>query len=64
MISSMEEITFASALELSMGYFHIKLDEDSDADADADAQKLCKVVFPRRMGKYKYKCLHIGIDIP
>jgi hypothetical protein len=46
MISSMEEITFASALGLSMGYFHIKLDEDSDADADADAQKLCKVVFP------------------
>jgi hypothetical protein len=30
--------TFASALDLNMGYYHIKL--------DADAQKLCTIVFP------------------
>jgi hypothetical protein len=40
MISSMEGFTFASALDLNMGYYHIKLDHE------ADAQKLCTVVFP------------------
>jgi hypothetical protein len=40
MIRSMEGYTFASALDLNMGYYHIKL------DADADAQKLCTIVFP------------------
>jgi hypothetical protein len=57
MIRSMEEYTFASALDLNMGYYHIKL------DADADAQKLCKIVFPWHMGKYKYKHLPKGIKI-
>jgi hypothetical protein len=38
MIRSMEGLTFASVLDLNMGYYHIKL--------DADAQKLCKIVFP------------------
>jgi hypothetical protein len=38
MICSMEEFTFASALDLNMGYYHIKL--------DADAQKLCTIVLP------------------
>jgi hypothetical protein len=33
----MEEFTFASALDLNMGYYHIKL--------DADAQKLYTIVF-------------------
>jgi hypothetical protein len=42
-----------------MGYYHIKL----DADADADAQKLCTIVFPWYMGKYKYKRLPMGIKI-
>jgi hypothetical protein len=37
MIRSMEGFTFASALDLYMGYYHIKL--------DADAQKLCTIVF-------------------
>jgi hypothetical protein len=32
MIRSMEGFTFASALDLNMGYYHIKL--------DADAQKI------------------------
>jgi hypothetical protein len=37
MITSMEEFTFASALDLNMGYYHIKL--------DADAQKLYTVFY-------------------
>jgi hypothetical protein len=40
MIRSMEGFSFASALDLNMGYYHIKL------DYDADAQKLCTIVFP------------------
>jgi hypothetical protein len=35
MIHSMEVFTFASALDLNMGYYHIKL--------DADAQKLSNI---------------------
>jgi hypothetical protein len=57
MIRSMEGFSFASALDLNMGYYHIKL------DADADAQKLCTIVFPWHMGKYKYKRLPMGIKI-
>jgi hypothetical protein len=54
MIRSMEGFTFASASDLSLGYyFHIKL--------DADAQKLCTIVLP--WGKYKYKRLPMGIKI-
>jgi hypothetical protein len=33
MIRSMEGFTFASALDLNMGYYHIKLDADADSDA-------------------------------
>jgi hypothetical protein len=29
----------------------------------ADAQKLCTIVFPWHMGKYKYKRLPMGIKI-
>jgi hypothetical protein len=43
MIRSMEGFTFASALDLNMGYYHIKLDDD--------AQKLFTIVFPWYMGK-------------
>jgi hypothetical protein len=57
MIRSMEGFTFASALDLNMGYYHIKL------DADANAQKLCTIVFPWNMRKYKYKRLPMGIKI-
>jgi hypothetical protein len=53
----MEGFSFASAFYLNMGYHHIKL------DYDADAQKLCTIVFPWFIGKYKYKCLHMGIKI-
>jgi hypothetical protein len=38
-----------------MSYYHIKL--------DADAQKLCTIIFPWHMGKYKYKRLSMGIKI-
>jgi hypothetical protein len=51
----MEGFTFASALDLNMGYYHIKL--------DADAQKLCTIVFPWHIGKYKYKRLPMGTKI-
>jgi hypothetical protein len=44
----MEGFTFASALDLNMGYYHIKLDHD------ADTQKLCTIVFPLH-GKIKTK---------
>jgi hypothetical protein len=57
MIRSMEGFTFASALDLNMGYYHIKL------YYNADVQKLCTIVFPWHMGKYKYKCLPMGIKI-
>jgi hypothetical protein len=53
MIRSMEGASFASALDLSIGYHHIKL--------DADAQMLCTIVFP--WGKYKYKRLPMSIKI-
>jgi hypothetical protein len=55
MIRSMEGFIFASALDLNMGYYHIKL--------NADAQKLCTILFPWHMGKYKYKRLPMGIKI-
>jgi hypothetical protein len=38
MIRSMEGFTFATALDLNMGYYHIK--------PDADAQRLCTIIFP------------------
>jgi hypothetical protein len=54
MICSMEGFTFVSALDLNMGCSHIKL--------DADAQKLCTIVFPWYMGKYKYKYKPLPMD--
>jgi hypothetical protein len=55
MIRSMEGFTFASALDLNMAYYYIKL------DADADNQKLYTIVLS--WGKYKYKLLPMGIKI-
>jgi hypothetical protein len=43
MIRSMEGFTFVSALDLNMGYYHIKLDHD------ADAQNLCTIAFSWHM---------------
>jgi hypothetical protein len=53
----MEGFTFASALDVNMGYYHIKLDHG------ADDQYLCNIVLPWHMGKYKYKRLPMGIKI-
>jgi hypothetical protein len=53
MIRSIKGFTFAMALDLNMGYYHIKL--------DANAQRLCTIIFP--WGKYKYKRLPMGIKI-
>ena len=53
-IRSMKGFTFATALDLNMGYYHITL--------DADAQRLCTIVFP--WGKYKYKNFPMGIKLP
>jgi dihydroorotate dehydrogenase len=55
MIRSMEGFTFATALDLNMGYHHIKL--------DANAQNLCTIVLLWHMGKYKYKRLPMGVKI-
>jgi hypothetical protein len=55
MIRSMEGFTFASELDLNMGYYHIKL--------HPDAQKLCTILFSWNMRKYKYKLLPMGIKI-
>jgi hypothetical protein len=55
MIRSIDVFTFASALYLNMGYYHIKL--------DADDQKIRTIVFPWQMGTYKYKRLPMGIKI-
>jgi hypothetical protein len=44
MIRSMEGFTFALALDLNMGYHHIKLDHD------ANAQTLCTIVFLWQIG--------------
>jgi hypothetical protein len=65
MIRSMEGFTFASVLDLNIGYYHIKLVADSDADADANSNtpKLFIIVFPWYMEKYKYKRLPMGIKI-
>jgi hypothetical protein len=57
MIRSMEGFTFASALDINMGYFHIKLDHD------ACNQKLCTIVFPWNMRKQKYTRLPKDIKI-
>jgi hypothetical protein len=41
-IRSMEGFTFTMALDINMGYYHIKL--------DPDAQRSCTIIFP--WGKY------------
>jgi hypothetical protein len=46
-----ERFTFATALDLNMGYYTIRL--------DPDASKICTIIFP--WGKYSYKRLPMGI---
>jgi hypothetical protein len=48
---SLLRLKFSSAL----GFYHIKI--------DADDQNLCTIVLPWDIGKYKCKCLPMGIKI-
>ena len=47
----MEGFSFATVLDLNMGYYTIRL--------NPDASKICIIIFP--WGKYSYKQLPIGI---
>ena len=49
----LEGFQYATALDLNMGYYHIKL--------NPDAQRLCTIVLP--WGKYKYKRLPMGLSV-
>ena len=50
-LQEMEGFTYATSLDLNMGYYTIRL--------DADAQKLCTIILP--WGKYSYMRLPMGI---
>jgi hypothetical protein len=50
-LQELEGVTFATALDLKMGYYTIRL--------DPDAPKICTIIFP--WGKYSYKILPMGI---
>ena len=50
-LQELEGFTFATALDLNMGYYTIRL--------DPDASRICTIIFP--WGKYSYKRLPIGI---
>ena len=50
-LQEMEGFTYATALDLNMGYYTIRL--------DPDAQKICTIVLP--WGKYSYLRLPMGI---
>jgi hypothetical protein len=50
-LQELEEFTFATALDLNMGYYTIRL--------DSDASRICTVIFP--WGSYSYKRLPMGI---
>ena len=50
-LQEQEGFTYATALDLNMGYYTISL--------DPDASKICTIIFP--WGKYSYKRLPMGI---
>jgi hypothetical protein len=50
-LQEIEGFSFASALDLNMGYYTIRL--------DPDASKICTIIFP--WVKYSYKQLLMGI---
>ena len=50
-LQELKGFTFATVLDLNMGYYTIRL--------DPDASKICTFIFP--WGKYSYKRLPIGI---
>ena len=51
MMLNLEEFQYATALDLNMGYYHVRL--------DADARKLCTIILP--FGKFEYQRLPQGI---
>ena len=51
-LQELEGFTFATALDLNMGYYTIRLDPDSS--------KICTIIFP--WGKYSYLRLPMGIS--
>jgi hypothetical protein len=51
-LQELEGFTFATALDLNMSYYTIRL--------DPDASKICTIIFP--WGKYSYKRLPMGIS--
>ena len=51
MLLKMEGFQWATALDLNMGYYHIRL--------DAESKKLCTLIFP--WGKYEMQCLPMGL---
>ncbi len=50
-MQEIEGFSYATALDLNMGYYTIRL--------DPDASKICTIIFP--WGKYSYKRLAMGI---
>ncbi len=50
-LQELEGFSFATALDLNMGYYTIRV--------DPDASKICTIIFP--WGKYSYKRLLMGI---
>ncbi len=50
-LQELEGFSYATALDLNMGYYTIRLDPDSS--------KICPIIFP--WGKYSYKRLSMGI---
>jgi len=52
LLLKLEGFRYATAIDLSMGYYHIPLDEES--------QKLCTTILP--WGKYRYKRLPMGVS--
>ena len=50
-LQEIKGFSYATALDLNMGYYTIRL--------DPDASKICTVIFP--WGKYSYKRLPMGI---
>jgi hypothetical protein len=50
-LQELEGFTFATALDLNMGYYTIRL--------DPTASRICTIIFP--WGKYSYKRLPMGV---
>jgi hypothetical protein len=51
-LQELESFTYATALDLNMGYYTIRL--------DPTASKMCTIIFP--WGKYSYKRLPMGFE--